>query len=115
MALVQCERCGQMVANTGKCPKCGTLICTECGHSLSPKDVKCPNCGKGTDHLKQKIIAGWILLVVGIMFMILIFSGDGARSSGEAFFNLVIILVGIVFLIMGFFNIVKYGKIKHYS
>ena len=46
---------------------------------------------------------------------VLIFSGSGARSSGEAFFNLVVFFVGVVFLIMGIFNIAKYGKIKHYS
>lgn len=115
MALIQCKKCGQMVANTGKCPKCGALLCKECGHEVGTKDLKCPNCGRDTKLLQEKMKKGVIWLVVGIMFMILIFSGSGARSSGEAFFNLVVFLVGVVFLIMGIFNIAKYGKIKHYS
>ena len=112
MALVQCERCGQMVANTGRCPKCGTLICTECGHSLSPKDVKCPNCGKGTDHLKQKFIAGWIMFVVGV-FLLLVHPSPS--SSFVAFMNLVGAILGLVFIVLGLVNLWKYGKIKRYS
>lgn len=113
MALVKCEHCGQMVANTGKCSKCGTLICTECGHTLSPKDVKCPYCGKGTDYLKQKFITGWILLVVGVL-MLFVHPSPGS-SSFVAFMNIVSAILGVVFLILGLVHLWKYGKIKHYS
>ena len=113
MALVKCEHCSQMVANTGKCPKCGTLICTECGHSLSTKDVKCPNCGRGTDSLKQKIKGGWIMLVVGLL-MLFIHPSPG-DSSFIAFMNIIGAVCGLFFIVMGLYHLLKYGKIKHYS
>ena len=113
MALIQCERCGQTVSNTGKCPKCGTLICIECGHSLAPKDVKCPNCGKGTDYLAQKFRTGWILLIVGtIMVLFLHFPSN---SGFVIFMNWVNLIAGLTFFVIGLRCIWKYGKIRHYS
>lgn len=77
-----------------------------------PKDVKCPNCGKGTDHLKQKFVAGWIMLVVGF---ILLFFHPSPSSSFVAFMNLVSAILGLVFFILGLVHLWKYGKIKRYS
>lgn len=115
MALVKCDRCGSMVANIGKCPKCGALLCKECGHEVGPTDLKCPNCGKGTMLLQEKIKKGVVCFVVGIMLMIMPFLFGAAHSSGAAFMNIVICLIGLTFLIIGVFYLAKFGKIKHFS
>lgn len=115
MALVKCNRCGSIVANIGKCPKCGALLCKECGYEVGSNDLKCPNCGKGTMLLQEKIKMGVVCFFVGIMLMIMPFLVGVPYSSFEAFMNRASLILGVVFLIMGIFNIAKYGKIKHYS
>lgn len=116
MALIQCNRCGSMVANTGKCPKCGALLCKECGHEVGAKDVRCPNCGKGTVYLSGKIKTGYYLICIGVLFVLLVHFFFGTPyTSYEAFMNLCIFLGGAFFLISGIFHVVKYGKIKHFS
>ena len=102
-----------MVANTGRCPKCGALICKECGHILIPKDIKCPNCGKGTDMLSQKMRAGVIMLVVGVIM--LLFHPSPGASSFVASMNILSALCGLFFMAMGIFYLIKYGKANRYS
>ena len=80
MALIKCEKCGQMVANTGKCPKCGTLFCKECGHELGKKDIRCPNCGKGTERINYKIKEGIFYLCMGILFTLVSINTPGTSN-----------------------------------
>lgn len=115
MALIQCNRCGSTVANIGKCPKCGALLCKECGHEVGSTDLKCPNCGKGTMLFQENIKKGIVCIAVGIMLMVMPFLFGAAHSSGAAFMNIVICLSGLVFLIIGIYKLAKYSKIKHFS
>ena len=110
MALIKGERCGQMVANTGKCPKCGTLFCKECGHELGKKDIRCPNCGKGTERIKHKIKEGIILLCMGIFFTLICINIPGPPTI---FHNICNIILTVGFIIWGLYLIIKYGLLTN--
>ena len=119
MALIKCGNCGSEVSNIGKCPKCGALICQECGHVLDKKEVKCPNCGKGTKYLSKMVKNGWIALCLGLLFFLF---GGGEVNTTEIvddhdliMMNRVGLIGAIVCIIVGLYRIVKYGRIKYFS
>ena len=120
MALIKCGNCGTEVSNIGKCPKCGALICQECGHVLDKKEVKCPNCGKGTKYLSGKVLSGWINLCVGLLIFLCKGGEDNSTEavrldSGLIMIKMFAFIVAIACFFVGLYRIVKYGRIKYFS
>ena len=117
MALIKCGNCGSEVSNIGKCPKCGALICQECGHVLDKKSVKCPNCGKGTIFLKKQKRAGWIglgfCLISWPLFVVKplleLYDGKGGVIDIIGLFAYVYTFVTTIYIFL------KYGVRNRYS
>ena len=118
MALIKCGNCGSEVSNTGKCPKCGALICKECGHVLGKKEIKCPNCGKSTAYLSKKVLSGCILLFLGI-FCIPSMGGENEIAYPDyggqiEKLNIMSLLGSILCIVMGLYFLIKYGIKKYF-
>ena len=51
MSLIQCKNCGHNISDKAeRCPNCGTpvshpIYCPECGQRMESTDESCPNCG----------------------------------------------------------------------
>jgi len=121
MALIKCGNCGSEVSNIGKCPKCGALICQECGHVLGEKEVKCSNCGKGTIFLKKKIRQGWISLgfcaIAWPFFLLipLIEIHDGNIPPFAFFCNILGLFAYFSCFFRFVYNFLRYGVRNRYS
>ena len=114
MALIKCKKCGHEVSDkASKCPNCGVLICKECGQPLTKNDYHCPNCGKDTQLLYLLKRKGYLLIAIGLFLAIFSFSDGGGSSSSIVFTLIIAILFGVSFIVYGIYCLIKYMRIHN--
>lgn len=90
--IIECKTCGtQMDWASKSCPNCGAKKftksklgeCKKCGSPLAKSAKRCPNCG-AIPHLALQVIAGVLIGLLVLLFIVAIFSNDTEYTPGTS-------------------------------